>query len=87
MGASARQIVFLIAGQFILLVLLAIASSLLPAYYVSHSWLENFAYYTPSSWTSYLAGPVLAILLALITIALNVIKVALSNPVKALRSE
>ena len=87
MGASARQIVFLIAGQFILLVLLAIAGSLLPAYYVSHSWLENFAYYTPSSWTSYLAGPVLAILLALITIALNVIKVALSNPVKALRSE
>jgi putative ABC transport system permease protein len=52
-----------------------------------HNWLEDFAYRVTIAWWIFLMAGIIAALIAIITIATQAIKAALSNPVKSLRSE
>jgi putative ABC transport system permease protein len=57
------------------------------AYYLMHSWLQDFAFHISiSAWTFLLAG-ILSLFIALLTVGFQVIKAALANPITALRSE
>ena len=49
--------------------------------------LQNFAYRTDISWWIFGVAGCLALLIALLTVSFRAFRAAISNPVKALRSE
>ncbi|GAO43300.1 ABC transporter permease [Flavihumibacter petaseus] len=87
LGASTTGIVRLLAGDFIRLVLLAIVIGSPVAWWFMSKWLEDFAYRAPLSVTVFFWSGIAAVGIALITISLQSLKAALTNPVKTLRSE
>jgi len=50
-------------------------------------WLQDFAYRIEISWWVFALAGGLALLIALVTVSVQAIRAALSNPVKALRYE
>lgn len=87
MGASIKNIVLMFSREFASLVLIAFLIAAPLAYYLMHKWLQDFEYQISISlWTFILAGG-LSLLVALVTVSYQVVKAALANPVKALRSE
>lgn len=87
LGANTTGIVGLLSKDFLKLVFISffIASPL--AWYFINSWLQNFAYRAPFSYWILIIGWSLAIIIAFLTISIQTINVALTNPVKNLRSE
>lgn len=86
-GSSVIQIVWLLASNFLTLVFIAgmIASAV--AWYFMDKALDNFAYRINLGWY-YFAGAILvALIIAMITIAYHSIRIAISNPVDTLRYE
>ncbi len=87
LGASVAGIVTLLSRDFLKLVLLANLLAWPIAWYGMYHWLQDFAYRTSlSAWTFGFAT-VLALLIALVTVAFHALKAASSNPVNALRNE
>jgi putative ABC transport system permease protein len=87
LGASIANLWILLSKEFILLVLLAgvIASPL--AFWLMHDWLQKYNYRVSiNGWIFALAG-LLAVAIALFTVSMQAVKAALTNPVKALRTE
>jgi putative ABC transport system permease protein len=87
LGASTVGIVSLLSKDFLRLVLVSFLVASPLAFYFSNNWLEGFAYRAPFSFWIILAGWVMALLIALFTISIQAIRVALTNPVKNLRVE
>jgi putative ABC transport system permease protein len=87
LGASAASVTFLLSKDFIRLILVAIVIASPIAWYGMNKWLQNFAYQIHISWWMFLAAGCMAVVIALITVSFQSLKAALSNPVKALRSE
>lgn len=87
LGASLSNIVFLLSKDFLKLVIIALIIASPIAWFVMHSWLQNFAYRIGIGWWIFFAAGLLAIFIALATISYQAIKAALANPVKSLRSE
>jgi putative ABC transport system permease protein len=87
LGASVQSIVNLIAKDFILLVSMAILIAAPIAWYNMNKWLEDFAYHIQIGWWVFLFTGLLTILIALITISIQAIRAAFSNPVDSLRTE
>ncbi|HNG42607.1 MAG TPA: hypothetical protein PK203_12925, partial [Cyclobacteriaceae bacterium] len=56
-------------------------------YFLLRTWLENFAYRISINPLLFLAGGLLALVIALLTISYHTIRSARANPVKALRYE
>jgi hypothetical protein len=82
-----QQYCTLLAADFIKLVFFAIVIAMPIAWYAMHKWLQEFAYKVNISWWVFVLAGCIAIAIALITISLQTIKAALSNPVKSLRTE
>ena len=83
-----------ISNLFILLnrgtLLLAIGSFILAApvaFYLTHQWLDNFAYRIKPDWTLFISAGLIAIITAVIAVSYHTIRAAMANPVKSLRSE
>lgn len=87
LGVSTAGIVSLLSIDFLKLVVLSFAVASPLAWYFMHAWLQNFAYKAPFTIWIVLAGWLIALLIALLTIGIQAVKVALSNPVKNLRTE
>lgn len=87
LGASTSNIVLMLSNQFTRLVLLAFLLSIPLSWFALQRWLENFAYQTKVGWGIFLLAGGLAIAIAFLTISYHTLKVALANPVKALRYE
>lgn len=87
LGASTAGIVSLLSKDFLKLVVLSFLVASPLAWYFMNSWLQNFAYKAPFTIWMLLAGWGIALLIALLTISIQAVKVALSNPVKNLRTE
>jgi len=87
MGATIPRLTTLLSKDFALLVLLANLIAWPAAYYAMHRWLQNFAYRIGISPLIFFlaAGGTLA--LAFVTICLQTIKAASTNPVETLRYE
>jgi putative ABC transport system permease protein len=56
-------------------------------WWVMNNWLQDFAYRINIKWWVFLFAGILAIIIALITVGIQALKAALSNPVKSLRTE
>jgi putative ABC transport system permease protein len=87
LGASVGNIVFLLSGDFIRLVIIAIVIASPVAWFIMHRWLQDFAYRVDVSWWVFAVAGLLAVAIALATISFQAIRAALANPAKALRSE
>jgi putative ABC transport system permease protein len=87
LGASVRNIWQLLSKEFVKLVLISLLISFPIAWYAMDAWLQDYIYRTNLSWTIFAAAGGCALLITLLTVSFQAIKAALSNPVKALRSE
>jgi putative ABC transport system permease protein len=87
LGASATGIVGMLSKDFIILVMVAFAISVPLGLYAMNKWLEGFAYKITPGVTVFVLAGVVSFLIAWFTVGFESIRAALSNPVKALRSE
>src|SRR5262249_8091420 len=87
LGASVANIAFLLSADFVRLVLFAIVIASPVAWFVMSKWLNNFSYRIPLSAWIFLAAGLMALLIAIVTVAGQAIRAALSNPVKSLRTQ
>lgn len=87
LGAPVFRIVLMLSKDFSLLVGTAFFIAAPMAYYFIHQWLQDFAYKAmPNLWTFLLAGG-LALSIAMITVSVQTVRAALTNPVESLRHE
>ena len=86
-GASVIQIVAIFLSDFIKLVLIAIILAVPAGYYFSINWLDNFAYKTTLTWSMFVEAGMVVIIIALLTVVLQVYRASRKNPVDVLRYE
>jgi ABC-type antimicrobial peptide transport system permease subunit len=87
LGASVTQIVSLLSKELLMLVFIAFVIAAPLAWWAMHRWLDGFVYRTGMSWWIFGACGLGTLLLALAIMAIRTVRAAISNPVKALRSE
>ncbi len=87
LGATIFDITTLISKDFIKLVLIAVILAMPLAWWSMNQWLEDFAYRVPIQWWMFVLAGVMAIAIALLTVSLQAVKAAITNPVQSLRSE
>lgn len=87
LGASTAGIVSLLSKDFLKLVLISFLVASPLAWYFINQWLQSFAYRAPFTVWLLLGAWAIALLIAFLTISIQAMKVALSNPVKSLRIE
>jgi putative ABC transport system permease protein len=87
LGASAGNIVYLLSGNFALLVGISFLLAVPLAWWGASRWLQDFAYRINISWWIFAVSGVLVLLVALLTVSIQAIRAALANPVKSLRTE
>jgi len=88
-GATTPSISFLLTRDFTKWILLANIIAWPAAYYFLGLWLENFAFRIniTDQWHVFLLSAVISFAVAILTVSLQAIKVAHSNPVDALKYE
>ena len=87
LGASVSGIAALLSKDFLKLVAVSCIIAFPVAWWIMHSWLQNYQYRIEISWWIFLIAGGVAILIALFTISFQAIKAAVANPVNSLRSE
>ena len=87
LGATEGNVVWHLAREFILLVIISNVIAQPLAIYALKKWLQNFAYQTTLSVWTFVASLLISLLIALLTVSFQSIKAAVTNPVKALRYE
>lgn len=87
MGASVTGVVRMLSADFVKLVLIAFVVAAPVAWYVMNLWLKDFAYRINIGWWVFAVAGGLALIIAICTVSFQAIKAALTNPVKALRTE
>ncbi len=87
LGASAGGIVALLSKDFILLIVISILISSPLAWWTMHQWLAHFAYSIGVSWWMIALSAGGMVLIALLTLCIQAIKAAFTNPLRSLRSE
>jgi putative ABC transport system permease protein len=87
LGASARQIIALFSTQFVKLVLIACLIATPISWWATFEWLQNFAYRIQISGLVFVLSGAIAVFIALLTLSLQIVKVAVANPVNSLRTE
>ncbi|MEO5977273.1 MAG: FtsX-like permease family protein [Chryseolinea sp.] len=88
-GASVKALVILVSKEFFLLVAIGTVIACPVAWYVTRTWLQNFAYRIElnDEWMTFIISAVLAFAITLLTVGFHVVRAASTNPVKSLRSE
>ncbi|MGH7494336.1 MAG: ABC transporter permease [bacterium] len=87
LGATAVSITALLSKDFVKLVLVANLVAWPIAWYAMNKWLQNFAYHVELGLTTFLLAAATALLIAFLTVSLQAIKAAMTNPIEALRYE
>lgn len=77
----------MLSKDFFKLVMLSILVALPVSWYIMNRWLENFAYHVGYSWWMFGLPAVLVLAVAFISVSSHVVKAALANPVKSMRTE
>jgi putative ABC transport system permease protein len=87
LGATETQIMVLLSKNFAVLVLISFLLVSPLTYWLLSNWLNTFAYRISIDPLLFLVGGVLALVIALATIAYHAVRSARENPVKSLRYE
>lgn len=86
-GAKVSEILAMLNKDFVKWVAIAFVIATPIGYYITHKWLESFAYKTELSWWIFALAGLLALGIALLTVSWQSWKAATWNPVEALRYE
>ena len=87
LGATVLHVIRLFTHDLIKLILLASAFGIPVVFYVLFLWLENYAYKIDLAWWFFVGPALLILTIALITVSLQSVNVALKNPVESLKHE
>ncbi len=87
LGASVAGIVLMLSKDFLKLVLIAAVIAVPVAWFAMQKWLDDFAYRISISWVVFVVAALVAIVIAVATISLQVVRAAMANPVESLRAE
>ena len=87
LGASTSNLVTMLATGFMKLVGIAFVIAAPLTWYIMSQWLENFAYRINIHWWTFVTAAIIAILLAFMTVSIQSLRAAVSNPVDSIRSE
>jgi putative ABC transport system permease protein len=87
LGATVQQVLVLVSKEFLWLVAIAFILSVPVTYWAMHHWLQSYAYRIHIGVGVFAIAGGAALLIALITVSFQSIKAALSNSIKALRTE
>ena len=87
LGASVPTILRLLSTEVVTLILIANVIAWPIAWFTMSKWLESFAYHTDMSLVVYLMAAIVALVIALITVGMQTIKAAMTNPANTLRYE
>ena len=86
-GASVTNIMVLLNYDLLKWVLVSYVMACPVSYLIMNKWLQGFAIRTDISWWIYMLAGIAAIIISVLTISIQVYRVAIQNPVKALRYE
>ncbi|HTY01585.1 MAG TPA: ABC transporter permease [Bacteroidota bacterium] len=87
LGASVSGLGILLVREFVKLVAIAVVIAWPVAYLFMHGWLDTFAYRIDQRPVDFALAGLVALSIALSTVAYHVRKVAVANPVESLRYE
>ncbi|MBI1307110.1 MAG: FtsX-like permease family protein [Bacteroidetes bacterium] len=87
LGAGNTNLSWIIAKDFVYIMLLAFCIAMPVDYYLVKNWQTEFAYTTGFNVWSYVLALLLAGLLSMIAVGYHSLKIAVSNPVDSLREE
>jgi len=87
LGASVFNIMMLLSSNFLKTVFVSVAIGIPLTYFLVSKWLENFAFRIELTWWLFLAPILLIFLLVIVSISVNTIGTAFSNPVESLKEE
>jgi putative ABC transport system permease protein len=87
LGATIRDILGLLVGEFVVLVGLSNLIAVPIAYFAMSKWLQDFAYRTNMGIKVFLAASILSLTIALLSVSFQSLKAAIANPVDSLRYE
>ncbi|MBC9794759.1 ABC transporter permease [Sinomicrobium weinanense] len=87
LGASVRQVLVLLSGEFLKLVIIAFAIVTPVAWLLMKNWVERYSYHIEISAVLFVVIGVIILLLTLLVVGLSTVHAAMSNPVKSLRTE
>ncbi len=87
LGASASQIITILAKDLILLVAISFIIAFPLGFYLMNQWLQDFAYKIDIQWWVFVLAGVATLIVSFLTMSYTTIKSSLANPVDSLRSE
>ena len=87
LGASVPSILGILSKEIVMLVLIANLVAWPVAWLMMNKWLNTFAYHIDMSLLAYLVAAFAAIFIALITVSMQTVKAAMTNPSQTLRYE
>jgi ABC-type antimicrobial peptide transport system permease subunit len=87
LGASVLNITSLMSKDFLKLVIISFAVASPIAWFAMQKWLDGYTYRINMEWWIFAAAGLLSIFIALATIIFHVLRAAIANPVKSLRTE
>ncbi len=87
LGATAANVIRLFTMDLLKLILLASTIGIPLVFYGLSLWLENYAYKIDLAWWIFVGPMMLILAIALTTVSLQTLKVALKNPVESLKHE
>jgi putative ABC transport system permease protein len=86
-GARISEVLFMLNRDFMKWFVLAFIIATPFSWYISHKWLENFAYKTNLSWWIFGLAGLLTLVIIIVTVSRQSWRAATKNPVEALRYE
>lgn len=87
LGASITGITTLLSKDFVKLVIVSFVIAAPLSYWGMSAWLQQYDYRISIQWWVFAVACLLSVAIAILTVSYQAIKAALSNPVKALRTE
>jgi len=87
LGASTAGILRLLSKEFTRLVIISFVIATPLSAWAMHRWLQDFAFRTNLPWWIFLVAGLATFAIALITVSFQSLKAAMTNPVRALRTE
>lgn len=87
LGASVFNITSLISKDFLKLVIISFVIASPVAWFAMQKWLNDYSYRISMQWWIFAIAGLLSVIIALLTIIFHVLKAAVANPVKSLRTE
>jgi len=86
-GASPRRILYLIAKDFLLLIILSVIIASPVTWLVIKNWLEIYPYQAPVHWWVFILTGILELIIAMTAVSFETLRAANKNPAESLKYE